>query len=240
MQVEVCCNSLESALNAQRAGADRIELCSELGVGGITPSYGLLKSVREQVSVPVNVLIRPRGGDFSYSQNELEVMKKDIELCATLGFNGVVSGVLKPDFTLDAAATEALVKNAGPMMFTFHRAFDWVVDPMATLLKLEEMGVSCILSSGQQKTAVEGIGLLNQINQAAKQCTIMPGGGIRFENCTQFKDLYFKIIHFTATTFHRSLDRQPAISMNSDAFLREDHVAVADAEKAKAIIKRVK
>src|SRR5690606_29586637 len=98
MIVEVCANSLESALNAQKAGADRIELCTELAVGGLTPSFGLLQLVRERISIPVNVLIRPRSGDFTYSQLEFEIMKRDIGLCRELGFNGIVSGVLSKDF----------------------------------------------------------------------------------------------------------------------------------------------
>lgn len=95
MLVEVCANSLESALNAEKAGANRIELCSELAVGGVTPSYGVLKAVREKISIPVRVLIRPRSGDFTYSDEEFNIMKNDIELCVEMGFDGIVSGVLK-------------------------------------------------------------------------------------------------------------------------------------------------
>src|SRR6056297_3221779 len=109
MIVEVCANSLQSALIAQEAGADRIELCSELAVGGITPSYGLLKAVREKISIPVNVLIRPRSGDFTFSDDEFEIMKTNIALCIELGFNGVVSGALHPDFSLDVERTKELV-----------------------------------------------------------------------------------------------------------------------------------
>src|SRR5690606_10189706 len=109
MIVEVCANSLESAINAQKAGADRIELCVELGVGGLTPSYGLLKRIKEYVSIPINVLIRPRSGDFTYSDLEFNIMRTDIELCKNLGFNGIVSGVLLRDLTLDVKRTKELV-----------------------------------------------------------------------------------------------------------------------------------
>ena len=129
MLVEVCANSLESALNAQKGGADRIELCSELGVGGITPSYGLLKMVKERLSVPVHVLIRPRAGDFSYSEMEFELMRRNIALCVDLGFEGIVSGILHRDFSLDEERTGALIEASGSLSFTFHRAFDWVNDP---------------------------------------------------------------------------------------------------------------
>jgi len=130
MIVEVCANSLESALNAQKAGADRIELCAELAVGGLTPSFGLLQLVREHISIPVNILIRPRSGDFTYSHLEFEIMKKDIALCRELGFDGIVSGVLSKDFNLDYERTKELIEVSGPLQFTFHRAFDWVRDPM--------------------------------------------------------------------------------------------------------------
>src|SRR5690606_17195590 len=110
MLVEVCANSLDSAWNAQRAGADRIELCSELGVGGITPSFGLIKMVKQQLDIPVHVLIRPRSGHFMYSDMEFEVMKADILACRELGVNGIVSGVLLKDFSVDEERTQELVK----------------------------------------------------------------------------------------------------------------------------------
>jgi len=110
MLLEVCVNSLESAHNAQNAGADRIELCVELGVGGVTPSYGLLKSIKEQISIPVHVLIRPRSGDFTYSSLEFEIMKQNIALCVDMGFEGIVSGILNKDFTLDVLRTQKLIE----------------------------------------------------------------------------------------------------------------------------------
>ena len=175
MIVEVCANSLESALNAQKAGADRIELCNELAVGGVTPSFGLLQLIKEHISIPVNVLIRPRSGDFSYSDPEFEIMKKDIALCRDLGFNGIVSGVLSRDFTLDYKRTQELIGESGPLQFTFHRAFDWVSDPMATLQQLQELEVDTILSSGQQKSSVQGMEMLTRLLKESKGCVIMPG-----------------------------------------------------------------
>ena len=116
MLVEVCANSLESAMNAQKAGADRIELCSELAVGGITPSYGLLKAVKENVDIPVHVLIRPRSGDFSFTEDEFKIMKRNIELCVDMGFDGIVSGVLQMNFTLDLEKTKMLVDLSGDLI----------------------------------------------------------------------------------------------------------------------------
>ncbi|MGI9552684.1 MAG: copper homeostasis protein CutC, partial [Aurantibacter sp.] len=182
MIVEVCANSFESAVNAQRAGADRIELCSELSVGGITPSYALLKAVRKALDIPVHVLIRPRGGDFTYSDSEFGIMKEDVLLCREIGIDGIVSGVLHTDFSLDEKRTRILMEASDGMGFTFHRAFDWVSNPREVFAKLEAMGVDCILSSGQQNSALEGIGLLSELNQKGTKCTIMPGGGIDIDN----------------------------------------------------------
>jgi copper homeostasis protein len=240
MLVEVCANSLESALNAEKAGADRIELCSELAVGGITPSYGLLKSVSEQVSIPVNVLIRPRGGDFTYSVSEFEIMKKNIALCKELGFNGIVSGVLLSDFTLDVARTQKLIEASKDLQFTFHRAFDWVVNPKATFKQLEGLGVDAILTSGQQNSALEGISLLEVLHLQSDRCTIMPGGGIRENNANKFKEIGFSAIHFSGSQFRKTFEKIPNISMNSSAFLRDDAISVSDIHTIQQIIRAVK
>ena len=125
MKLEICANSYQSASNAEKAGAHRIELCAELAVGGITPSYGLLKKVMHDLTIPVHVLIRPRSGDFTYSDAEFQIMKENILICKELGVTGIVSGVLKLDNTIDIERTKELVAVAKPMNFTFHRAFDW-------------------------------------------------------------------------------------------------------------------
>ncbi|WP_430965718.1 copper homeostasis protein CutC [Spongiimicrobium sp. 2-473A-2-J] len=240
MLVEVCANSLESALNAERAGADRLELCTELGVGGITPSLGLLQSVREQLSIPVRVLIRPRSGDFTYSAQEFEIMKKDIAFCKTLDLSGIVSGMLRKDLSLDTERTQALIELSAPLEFTFHRAFDWVPDPLGTLGELEDLGVNCVLSSGQEKTALEGISLLSKLQGTAKKTIVMPGGGVRENNVLRFKEKGFKAIHLSATAFHTKLEQPPKISMNSPSFLREDAVAVTKMETVRHIVDLVK
>jgi len=240
MLVEVCANSLESALNAQKAGANRIELCSELAVGGITPSYGLLKKVREHISIPVNVLIRPRSGDFTYSDLELEIMKQNIQLCKELGFNGVVSGILKADFTLDVDRTHELMVSAKGMEFTFHRAFDWVKDPFKTLGELESMGVNTILSSGQQKSAILGIDLLSELKAKSTSCIVMPGSGIKKDNAYRFKEKGFSIVHLSGTQFRKTLHQNPKISMNSPTFLLDDNLAITSQEIIESVINKVK
>ncbi|MCM4152872.1 copper homeostasis protein CutC [Arenibacter sp. N53] len=240
MIVEVCANSLESAVNAQKAGADRIELCTELAGGGTTPSFGLLKVIKKYISIPVNVLIRPRSGEFTYSDLEFEIMKKDIELCKELGFNGIVSGVLKKDFTLDVERTKELINLSKPMQFTFHRAFDWVEDPMATLKQLEELEVDTILSSGQQNSSVAGIDLLSKLLNKSERTVIMPGGGIQDSNVLEFKKKGFGAVHLTGIKFHRTLDHTPVVPMSTPSFLRDDEIAISHLATLKEVVRLVK
>jgi len=200
MLLEICASTYQSALNAQRAGAHRIELCTELGVGGLTPSYGMLHRVMAELTIPVHVLIRPRSGDFTYTEAEIEIMKEDIRICKEMGCAGVVIGVLKEDLTIDIAKTKTLLKLARPLSVTFHRAFDWTKDPFAALETLAEIGVDRILSSGQEKGAVLGIELLEALKKRANnRLEILPGGGINASNISKFKALGFPAVHTSAT-----------------------------------------
>ncbi len=240
MLVEVCANSLESAMNAQKAGADRIELCSELAVGGITPSYGLLRRVRERLNIPVHVLIRPRSGDFTYSDEEFLAMKENIALCVKMGFDGIVSGILHTDFTLDVERTKELIALSGNLKFTFHRAFDWISNPLAAMKKLESLGAQYILSSGQQKSAFDGIGLLTQLKEERNTCSIMPGGGINADNVKHFKNYGFGIVHLSAAKFVERQAIVPKVSMNSPSFLSDQGIFVSSFDTIKNVIKVVK
>ncbi|WP_422350177.1 copper homeostasis protein CutC [Flagellimonas sp.] len=240
MLVEVCANSLESALNAQEAGADRIELCSELGVGGITPSAGLITLVKKALKIPVHVLIRPRGGHFTYTDAEFRTMKQDIEVCKDLGVEGIVSGVLHPDFGLDVDRTRELINVARPMRFTFHRAFDWVPDPQKTFKQLEAMGVDCLLTSGQETSSEIGLELLKELNSISKGVKVMAGGGIKLGNAEQFKSAGLTAIHLSGTSFGNTIALESKISMNSNTHLREDQVAVTNLETVRQIVRRVK
>ena len=240
MLVEVCANSLESAINAQKAGADRIELCSELAVGGITPSYGLLKAIKAYISIPVHVLIRPRSGDFTFSDMDFDIMKTDIGLCVEMGFDGIVSGVLHKDFSLDIKRTQQLVIASKGLKFTFHRAFDWVKNPFGALGKLEALGVDYILSSGQRNSALEGIDLLKELELKTTTCIIMPGSGINGSNVGEFSERGFKAIHLSGTIFHKTLDETPSVSMNSPRFLSDDSLVVSNPDKIKSVVNKVK
>lgn len=240
MLVEVCANSLQSALNAQEAGANRIELCSELAVGGITPSYGLLKAVREKIHIPVHVLIRPRSGDFTFSDDEFNIMKTNINLCKELGFDGIVSGVLHVDYTLDAKRTQELMQLAEGMTFTFHRAFDWVKDPYETLETLEDLGVDYILSSGQRTSALLGLDLLHTLQQRAKNCTVMPGSGINQSNVHQFKEKGFRAVHLSAARLVTTVTDRPDVSMNASSFLHDNGISISNPEIIAAVVNAVK
>ena len=239
MLVEVCANSLESAINAQEAGADRIELCSELGVGGITPSAGLIRLVKERLSIPVHVLLRPRSGHFTYSDTEFEVMKADILACKELGVDGMVSGILKEDFSVDEERTKALVELSRPMHFTFHRAFDWVAEPLESLKVLEEICVDTVLTSGQFPSAEQGLHLL-EAWQKHTSMTIMAGGGVSPSNALLFKEIGLRAIHCSGTSFGNTIALQGKISMNSPKHLVENTFASTNVETVRKIVRAVK
>ena len=239
MIVEVCANSLESALNAQLAGAHRIELCSELPLGGITPSYGLIKKVREALSIPVHVLIRPRSGDFFYSDMEFQTMLEDIAICTSLGVDGIVSGVLGPDLSVDWDRTKALFKAAGNCSFTFHRAFDLVNNPLDTFVQIQEMGIQTLLTSGQARSAMDGISLLQQLKEISGSCVVMPGAGIREHNAIHFKQAGFKAIHLSATKTIQNTSIPAKIPMNASKALAENETLVSDLTMLKKVIESV-
>ena len=236
MIVEVCANSFQSALNAQDAGADRIELCSELAVGGITPNYGLLKKVSE-LKIPVHVLIRPRSGDFMYSDSEFEVMKQNIALCKQLNCSGVVSGVLNKDLSVDMVRTKALIDFASPMTFTFHRAFDWTPNPLATAKKLAQIGVVRILTSGQAVSAIEGLPMLIQLRKTFNGI-ILAAGGINLNNVSQFKAHGFEEIHLSLTVHKKTID-VPKISLNSAKHFDETMQSVSSLSIIKQLISQI-
>lgn len=240
MIVEVCANSFQSAINAENSGADRIELCAELAVGGITPSFGLIKKTIENLKIPVHVLIRPRSGDFTYSDDEFEIMKENIKLCRELGASGIVSGVLFADGALDKTRTGELIDTAGDLNFTFHRAFDWVTEPAKTLLELEELGVNWVLTSGGKNTAEVALPKLIAWKKMTSKIVIMPGGGIRENNAPLFKENDFEAIHLSGVRFSKTLLKTPKISMNNASHLKDDELAITEPEIISAVIRSVK
>ena len=181
---KVCVDSLKSALVAEEAGADRIELCATLSEGGLTPSQGMIEAVCKNLSIPVMVLIRPRAGDFLYSTNELQVMANDIITAKRLGAAGVVVGVLSREGTIDVNALALLMKAAGTLPVTFHRAIDMAADPVAATRVCVGLGITRILSSGGRENVLAGRDTLKQMVEACagSPLRIMAGGGLTPDN----------------------------------------------------------
>jgi len=183
MKLEICSFNLTSAIIAQEAGAHRVELCASPEEGGTTPGPGLIRMARELLQIEIYPIIRPRGGDFLYSEEEFQIMLKDIQYCKETGCHGVVIGMLNTDGTVDKKRTARLVKAAWPLGVTFHRAFDRAANPFEALEDIISLGCERILTSGQRPTAMEGAALINElVRQADERIVIMPGSGVRSSN----------------------------------------------------------
>jgi copper homeostasis protein len=183
MRIEICVDSAAGAFAAERGGADRVELCDNLIEGGTTPSAGCIKVARVGLKIGLQVIIRPRGGDFLYSESELETIREDIRMAKGLGADGVVLGCLTPEGDIDATRTEELIGLARPLNLTFHRAFDMCRDPAKALEELIRLGVDRVLTSGQEASCLEGLELIQALHkQAAGRIIVMPGGGITPRN----------------------------------------------------------
>ena len=191
----------------------------------------------QDLSIPVHVLIRPRSGDFTYSDDDFEIMKEDIQLCKELGCAGIVSGVLHQDNTIDLQRTKELVEISQPLNFTFHRAFDWIVNPLESLRQLEEIGVNRVLTSGQELTAENGISLLTSLKDETK-VTIMPGGGIHGDNVLLFREAGFSEIHLSATQQNQTIE-VPKISMNSLKHFEETQISTSDIKTIQNILSKI-
>lgn len=184
--IEAAVDSLDDALAAIDGGADRLELCSSLDEGGLTPSEALIEEVVARVAVPVFIMIRPRGGSFTYSTSELEQMRREIDRGIELDVDGFVFGILNSSGRIDTIRTQSLMDVAGDRPVTFHRAFDRVSDQLDALETLIDLGVARVLTSGGAATAIEGIGALRDLVEAAEErIGILPGGGVRFQNAEE-------------------------------------------------------
>jgi copper homeostasis protein len=189
-KIEIACFNLESALIAQKAGADRIELCANMSVGGTTPTIETIKQARENLTINLYVMIRPRGGNFVYSDSELEQMKSAIETIKKIGVNGFVFGILNEDKTINIEQSKALLEVAKPFPCTFHRAFDEVLDYKQALEEVISCGFSTILTSGTFLNVMEGKKVLQQlVIQAKNRIEIMPGGGLRSTNISELNEI---------------------------------------------------
>ena len=240
--LEICAGSVESAIAARDGGAQRIELCAALEIGGVTPSAGIIAEARKVEGLALNVIIRPRGGDFLYNSYEAESMIHDIQLCKKLGVDGVVIGALTADGDIDTALCRRLIAAADGMSVTFHRAFDMCRDPRQALEELIALGCDRVLTSGQATTAETGIPLLKElVGLAAGRIIIMPGCGVNSANAA-------RILQETgATEIHASARksvgsgmrfRHSGVSMgnpDSDEYARKE----TDAQEVRTIVKSI-
>ncbi|TXI33296.1 MAG: copper homeostasis protein CutC [Niabella sp.] len=224
--LEIATTDFESTKSAVAGGADRIELCANLGEGGTTQSYGVIKNCREKFDVKIYPIIRIRGGDFFYTEEEFSCMIDDAIMCKQLGCDGVVIGFLNKDATIDVARTARLVQAVYPLKVTFHRAFDRCLDPYQALEQIIETGCERILTSGQKLTATEAMPLINELNGLANnRIVIMPGSGVRASNINQLvKETGCHEFHSSLRELQTSeMDYFPSAFLNS---MENNHYSV--------------
>lgn len=243
MKIEIAANSLTSALIANQAGAHRIELCNNLELGGTTPSPGQIISAKAQIDIPINVLIRPRGGDFIYSEQEMQEIIASIQFCQKEGIDGVVIGFLTPEGQIDLDKVKQVQDIAGDLDITFHRAFDQCVDLSESLDQLIELKIPRVLTSGGMNSVSEGVKILqNLVQQAGDQIIVMPGGGINENNILD-------LIEFTqAKEFHLSgkieikspmLYRTKTMELINPEDIHEYNYLQSSLEKIERLIKKL-
>lgn len=236
IQLEICAFNLASAIIAQQAGADRIELCASPEEGGVTPSPGVIRAARESLRVALYPIIRPRGGDFLYSDEEFRVMLRDVDYCKQVGCNGVVIGMLGRDGAVDQGRCARLVEAAYPLGVTFHRAFDWAANPFEAMEDIINIGCERILTSGQRPTATEGAELINElVREADDRIIIMPGAGVRSSNIIALAK------STDAREFHTSARKQQVSDMEfiNRAMGEDQPVVMADGKEIRTILERL-
>jgi copper homeostasis protein len=243
IDIEVCAFSLEACHLAQKAGANRIELCGGQFEGGTTPSAGLIISVKKEINLDIFVMIRPRGGDFLYSEMELNVMKSDIELAKKLGVEGIVLGVLKKNGEVDIPKTTELVQLAYPMKVTFHRAIDVTPNAEEALEMIIQSGCIRVLTSGQQNRAIDGINTIEQLVKNAKNhIDIMAGASVSAENALNFIEKGVHALHLSGKAIRQSQMeyRKANVSMSDIAGIDEFEQFYTDFTKVKSVVEIAK
>jgi copper homeostasis protein len=230
--VEVCCGSVDDAVEAAKGHVDRIELNSSLFLGGLTPSLGSIIEAKRRLKIPVMVMIRPRAGGFCYTQSEMEVMANDVKLAVEHGADGLVFGILTQEGTIDTERCRQLIELCQGRETVFHRAFDVVPDPMIALDQLIELGFTRILTSGQQRSVPEGIELIKKlIVRAGDKIEILPGGGIRAYNVrTIVEQTGTKQVHLSAfiQMFDQSTHHRPHVTFGGALYPPEDRYSIID------------
>ena len=240
-KIEICANSVESAVKAQEGGAYRVELCAGIPEGGTTPSFGDIRMARQLLqSTKLHVIIRPRGGDFLYSPLELEIMLHDIKVARQLGADGVVFGCLTAEGNVDIPAMKMLMNAVGDMNVTFHRAFDMCQNPQEALEQIISLGCSRILTSGQEPNAVKGIPLLKElVKQADGRIIIMPGCGVNPSNILHIaEETGASEFHFSGRSTYESgmIYRNPTVSMGGTVKIEEYEKDVTNPDIVKAAL----
>lgn len=244
-KIEICANSVESAVKAQEGGAYRVELCAGIPEGGTTPSFGDMRMARQMLQqTKLHVIIRPRGGDFLYSQLEQEIMLHDIKVARQLGADGVVFGCLTAEGNVDKPAMKKLMNAVGNMSVTFHRAFDMCRNPKEALEDIIELGCSRILTSGLEANAVKGIPTLKElVEQADGRIIIMPGCGVNPSNIRQIAEETGAVeFHFSGRSSYESgmIYRNPKVSMGGTVKIEEYQKDVTDPEIVKAAVNELR
>jgi copper homeostasis protein len=242
--VEICCGSLEDALEAEQGGADRVELCSALFLGGLTPSLGTIMEAKARLKIPTMVMIRPRGGGFCYTPPELAVMERDTMLACERGADGIVFGILNADGSIDEERCRCIRKLIGDRQAVFHRAFDVTPDPFRSLDQLVELGFTRLLTSGQEDTAPEGVPLIKRlIEYADDRIEILPGGGIKLHSLRQVvESTGCKQVHLTAfkTQSDTSVRGRPFVTFGGTLCPPEDQYQVADRHLVERVVDSLK
>ena len=237
--LEICIDSIESGVIAQRAGADRVEICDNLYEGGTTPSLGMIRVARKALSLSINVIIRPRGGDFLYSKSERAIMKEDIRIAKEEGVDGFVLGVLTPEGHIDIENTSFLIERCAPLPVTFHRAFDMSVDPMTALADVISCKATRLLTSGHKNLAIDDTALLSKLIQTAgNDLIIMPGSGINENNIAGIlNETDAQEIHLTGRAVKSSMMRfrKDDIFMGGLAEIPEYDRKIADESRLRKI-----
>ncbi len=238
--LEICCGSIDDAIQADVGGADRVELCSALFLGGLTPSLGTLIEARQRVKIPVIMMVRPRSGGFCYTEAEMATMERDVEAGVANGADGIVFGILDADGNIDVRRSTRLRKLIGGRQAVFHRAFDVTPDPFAALEQLVDMGITRVLTSGQKNSVPEGIDLIKRlIERAGDRIEVLPGGGIAPYNLKEVVERTgCRQVHLTAwgTMTDSSTRANRGVSFGGALYPPEDRFEITDAGLVRKLV----
>jgi copper homeostasis protein len=237
--LEICCGSIDDAIEAEKGGADRVELCSALFLGGLTPSVGTIQEAKRRLRIPIMVMVRPRSGGFCYTEAEMASMERDAEAAIENGADGVVFGILQPDGRIDLARCRRIRQLIGKRQAVFHRAFDVTPDPFEALEQLVDLNMTRILTSGQKESVPEGVQLIKRmIERAGDRIEILPGGGIQLWNAKEvIERTGCRQVHLTAagTAFDPSTQVRPEITFGGALHPPENRYQVTDAKLVRAL-----